>query len=792
MAARRGTEADRLYRLLRGDLDWVAMKAMEKVRARRYETAEALARDVRRFLANQPVEACPPSTGYRFGKFVRRNRVVLFSGLLVSTALVLGTIASTWQAIRASRAEQVSNAARLDEARQRAEAEASYRRARQAIDANFTLVSESKLLDVPGLQPLRKELLESALGFYKEFAVQRENDPALLAELAATYLRLAEIDHAMDRNDDAVAAIDQALEVIDSLRRDFPDQQHQLRKLAGYWKGFRRSKTRTEMPKNPEAALVSLSRLIDTLQALGDAYPGELGFQSDVAAICHRAADLLASGFSNRESRALWRTSQANPGEAGSIAAGRRRTSSRSGARARVSGELLAIGRAPQRSSSGRARRPGPARTARRRISQRAAIQGGVSVQLGPIRQLHCRAGSPGGRKALSPRPGIVGIVGAGVSGHVAVRRAVGQAQVEWAGFVIAGGDPAASQEAVCLLLVQVDATVARQPGSSSLRYEAARSLKNLSHHLSKQPGTLELQERLFRKALEMYLALANDFPDDPNNLDQAGHTSRFLGWLTRDAGRLDDARPCLEEAVSIFEALASADIPQRDGHYRALQADSLFQIAIVLARDKRHAEAEPLAAESAGIFEALIREFPGNKENRKTLAYVHRLRAEQLIPTGRQTEAEESCRRSIELNPKDFWTHMLFGHLLCEADRYAEAETCFRKAVEIDSREFHSRKMLLQVLTRQNKLPTAIEAFGQGRNAFDWFFLALAHGQVGHRDEAGKYRDRAIAWMEKNMPQNEQLLRFRAESERLLDMTEQPSATAAESKLNSTSSAQP
>ncbi|MEX0676639.1 MAG: protein kinase [Pirellulales bacterium] len=105
VAARRSIDADRLYRLLRGDLDWVVMKALEKDRARRYETADALARDIQRFLADQPVEACPPSVAYRFRKFARRNRVALFTTVLVSAALVVGTVVSTWQAIRATRAE---------------------------------------------------------------------------------------------------------------------------------------------------------------------------------------------------------------------------------------------------------------------------------------------------------------------------------------------------------------------------------------------------------------------------------------------------------------------------------------------------------------------------------------------------------------------------------------------------------------------------------------------------------------------------------------------------------------
>ena len=74
MSAQRKTEPGKLSALVRGDLDWIVMKALEKDRARRYETASAFAADVRRFLSDEPVEARPPSAWYRFGKLARRNK----------------------------------------------------------------------------------------------------------------------------------------------------------------------------------------------------------------------------------------------------------------------------------------------------------------------------------------------------------------------------------------------------------------------------------------------------------------------------------------------------------------------------------------------------------------------------------------------------------------------------------------------------------------------------------------------------------------------------------------------
>src|SRR5205814_205024 len=84
VAGHRRIDPRGLSRLVRGDLDWIVMKALEKDRTRRYETASGFALDIQRYLADKPVEACPPSSLYMFRKFARRNR-----GFLTATALVV-------------------------------------------------------------------------------------------------------------------------------------------------------------------------------------------------------------------------------------------------------------------------------------------------------------------------------------------------------------------------------------------------------------------------------------------------------------------------------------------------------------------------------------------------------------------------------------------------------------------------------------------------------------------------------------------------------------------------------
>ncbi|MBI3848903.1 MAG: tetratricopeptide repeat protein [Verrucomicrobia bacterium] len=100
VAQRRQIESAKLPNLLRGDLDWIVMKALEKDRARRYESANGLAMDIQRHLANEPVVARPPSAAYRFQKLVRRNKIAVAATSAVAAALIIGLGVSTWMFLK--------------------------------------------------------------------------------------------------------------------------------------------------------------------------------------------------------------------------------------------------------------------------------------------------------------------------------------------------------------------------------------------------------------------------------------------------------------------------------------------------------------------------------------------------------------------------------------------------------------------------------------------------------------------------------------------------------------------
>ncbi|MFN8586847.1 MAG: serine/threonine-protein kinase [Candidatus Eisenbacteria bacterium] len=107
-ARARGVEPLALRRQLEGDLDWITLKALEKDRTRRYDSPNELARDVGRYLADEPVLATPPSTAYRVSKFVRRHRGAVLAGAALTLALVAGVIGTTVGLVRARRAEALA------------------------------------------------------------------------------------------------------------------------------------------------------------------------------------------------------------------------------------------------------------------------------------------------------------------------------------------------------------------------------------------------------------------------------------------------------------------------------------------------------------------------------------------------------------------------------------------------------------------------------------------------------------------------------------------------------------
>ncbi len=188
VAANRQLEPGKLSGLMRGELDWIVMMALEKDRNRRYETANGMAMDIQRYLNDDQVLACPPSSVYRLRKFARRNKGLLVTGALVAASLCAGLVGTTWQAILATRAEAEARRqertalASADSERQARESESDQRRKAEVAEAEARqqerTANDQLAISNAVTEFLQKDLLGQA-GSYAQAESEFTPDPDL-------------------------------------------------------------------------------------------------------------------------------------------------------------------------------------------------------------------------------------------------------------------------------------------------------------------------------------------------------------------------------------------------------------------------------------------------------------------------------------------------------------------------------------------------------------------------------------------------------------------------------------
>jgi serine/threonine-protein kinase len=214
----------RLQPKLPADLETICLKCLQKQPGKRYASAGDLAEDLRRFLSGAPIRARPTPWPERVAKWARRRPALAALLAVGGGALVTVLAVVLW-----------SNT-RLRTERDRAEAH--FRAAQAAVDEYLTLVSEERLLREPGLQPLRRQLLEAALRHYQDFLHERQDDPSLRMEVARAWGRVAGITEEIGSKATALEAGEQAVALWEEL----------LRADAGsvpVWRGLAESYERT-------------------------------------------------------------------------------------------------------------------------------------------------------------------------------------------------------------------------------------------------------------------------------------------------------------------------------------------------------------------------------------------------------------------------------------------------------------------------------------------------------------------------------------------------------------------
>jgi serine/threonine protein kinase/tetratricopeptide (TPR) repeat protein len=283
IASDRGVEPGRLVGLVRGDLDWIAMKCLEKDRNRRYETADGLARDVERYLRHEPVEASPPGVGYRVRKFARRHRTALATAAAFVLLLFVGAAVSAWQAVRATTAERkaVAERDRKEEAR---------RQARQALNKLTDEAVERLLARQARVTEEDRAFLRQVLALHEEFAAAEGDSPESRASVADARFRVGLIRHRLGEFREAEEAFRAAMTLQQTLADEFPDHPDYRSDLARSHirlGSLLRETSRQRQAEEAYTTAVGISR------KLVDEFPDQPDYRRDLAAAHNNLGNVL-------------------------------------------------------------------------------------------------------------------------------------------------------------------------------------------------------------------------------------------------------------------------------------------------------------------------------------------------------------------------------------------------------------------------------------------------------------------------------------------------------------------
>jgi serine/threonine protein kinase/tetratricopeptide (TPR) repeat protein len=304
VAAHRQMEPHKLTALMRGELDWIVMKALDKDRGRRYETANGFAMDVQRYLAGETVLAAPASTMYRLRKFVRRHRgPVAAAGLLLLT-LLGGIAGTTWGLLRAEQQRQLTEAKKQEvveerdakdralQAEQQARADESRAR-RQAFAALQSMtadVVERKFAQGTVLTEDDRAFLRGVIAQYDAFAALKGDDADSRAVRAQGRLRVSTMRQKLGELQEAEKDFDQALSIYQQLAADFPARTEYREKLAGCYNN--RGNLLLETGRT-QAAEQDYDRALAMQKQLAADFPSQTQFRYDLAKSHNNRALLL-------------------------------------------------------------------------------------------------------------------------------------------------------------------------------------------------------------------------------------------------------------------------------------------------------------------------------------------------------------------------------------------------------------------------------------------------------------------------------------------------------------------
>jgi serine/threonine protein kinase/Flp pilus assembly protein TadD len=587
---KRGSDPRKLSRLFRGELDWIVMKALEKDRNRRYETASAFAADVRHYLSDEPVQACPPSVSYRLQKFVRRHKGPVSAASAILLVLLVGIVGTTTGLVLALAAERRT-------ATERDEKEEARRQTRQALNTMTDEVVEKLLGKQAQLTDESREFLKKVLAYHEAFAAAKADDPEGRQSRAEAYSRVGSIRMALGEIREAEAAYHDAVAIQQQLADEFPDR-----------------------PEFRQGLATSHGQLGDALTFLGRTEEAEEAYREALALWTQLAADFPARPeFRQKLARThmalrdlLRNTSQPEQAEAACLDAQVICTQlaadfpNRPEYREDLAdcyyrlGELLnAIDRKKEAESA---------------YGEALAIRNQLAIDFPNRAESH---------EGLALNHIMLGVM----------YRATGR--------------PKEAEEAYREAVKVGKQLAAEFPSRLEFRQELALAYQNLCVLLG-EAGRFKETEEACLEGLALNRRLAADYPNRAEIRGVLALALQSHGNLLHQTYRLKEAEADYREAVTLWRQVA-IERP-RQSENRQLLAQSQLRLGKLLSETQRPMEAEASYREAIDVGEKLVGEFPARPELIHDVALTYFHLGDLQIVGDRPKDAEASYRKAFAL----------------------------------------------------------------------------------------------------------------------------------------------
>jgi len=603
------------------DVETICLKCLRKEPQQRYLTADALAADLRRFQADEPIAARPPGRGERAWRWCRRNKAVAAAVGAAVFILVVGIVVSTglafWAMANATRAEAREREVRQEKEKTSEALAAEARRlvqTRQALDTLTDGVIDDLLARRKELEPRQKAFLEKVLKLQQEIAQDAGADVESLRGAAEGQMRVAALQHRLSRLPEAEQAYRAALDLNDRLQRMEPGEPISLARQASAWNYLGNVLREAGRPKEAGAALRHALQLmgqtggLDRLKTqmnlallleLGDDLPGAVAGYREVL---KGLADMEAAPVASEEARALAAQCRSNLGSA--------------------------------LNSQGQDRE--------------AAEHLGKAIAMF---RLLCREflGRPEYRSGLAKALHNLGSAREGLGNFAEAEKLFGEA-------------------------AEVEKKLVHD-------YEGVPEYRaDLGRHLDKQATRLRLSgkrkgaESLYREAVIAAAQAAKERPRSAELREQEAGMRENLATLLAEDGRFAEAEPAMRLALAAWRALAK-DMPTnpRFALYAAGRRGNL--IRMLLDQDK-HKEALVEANETIQMLEEIATRPPGVPGTPRYLGLALLLRAMASIRLQRFADALTDCERGLKLGQGFLEPELKFHQANCLAhlDRAPEA----------------------------------------------------------------------------------------------------------------------